>query len=492
MPTNPLSVCAALAVLAATLGGCFGMRPSRGGGQTQQAEGDRRADPADVAVLPGYEIQSVAQQLTYPTAVAFDDDGRVYVVEAGYSYGEDFAEPRLLRLDDAGRTTVVARGANGPWTGAAYADGFFYVAEGGVREGGRILKIDPQGSTTVLVEGLPSRGDHHTDGPVVRQGWVYFGQGTATNSGIVGPDNAKFGWLARAPGFHDVPCTDVELSGENAESANPLTGGPGATDRVRTGPYLPFGTASTPGQIVKGQLRCSGSVLRVRVSGGDPELVAWGFRNPFGLAFTDDGRLLATDNGYDDRGSRPVFGAPDVLWEVRTGGWYGWPDHVAGRPIDEARWAPPRGPKPKRLLAQAPGQPPAPLALLPVHSSSNGFDVGRTDAFGFRGQVFVAQFGDQAPDVGKVMGPVGFKVVVVDPATGESVDFAVNRGKRNGPASHLGTAGLERPIAVRFDPTGRSLYVVDFGRLGMDAAGSHPRRNTGGLWRISRGTGAPR
>jgi hypothetical protein len=46
--------------------------------------------------------------------------------------------------------------------------------------------------------------------------------------------------------------------------------------------------------------------------------------------------------------------------------------------------------------------------------------------------------------------------------------------------------GLERPIAVRFDPSGSSLYVVDFGVLRMDHEGSHPVRNTGVVWRIGR------
>jgi len=64
-------------------------------------------------------------------------------------------------------------------------------------------------------------------------------------------------------------------------------------------------------------------------------------------------------------------------------------------------------------------------------------------------------------------------------------DFAVNRGKTNGPASRLGTGGLERPVAVRFDPAGTSLYVVDFGVMTMGAS-PQPRTGTGVLWRITR------
>ena len=108
---------------------------------------------------------------------------------------------RLLRLEENGIPTVIATSDNGPWNGVEWHDGFLYVAEGGQREGGRILKIDPsQGKVERLVTGLPSFGDHHTNGPVIgTDNYVYFGQGTATNSAIVGPDNAQFGWLKRFP-----------------------------------------------------------------------------------------------------------------------------------------------------------------------------------------------------------------------------------------------------------------------------------------------------
>jgi hypothetical protein len=130
-------------------------------------------------------------------------------------------------------------------------------------------------------------------------------------------------------------------------------------------------------------------------------------------------------------------------------------------------------------------RPPRPAALLAVHSSSNGFDFSRSPTFGYVGEAFVAQFGDQAPVVGKVLAPVGYKVVRVNVATGVSEDFARNRGGQ-GPASRLGGGGLERPIAARFDPSGRALYVVDFGIMTMSEHGARPRMGTGVLWRIER------
>ena len=45
-----------------------------------------------------------------------DDQDRVYIVEAGYSYGEDFTVPRLLRLEPDGHLTVIVTAdTSGPW-----------------------------------------------------------------------------------------------------------------------------------------------------------------------------------------------------------------------------------------------------------------------------------------------------------------------------------------------------------------------------------------
>ncbi len=466
------------------LAACWSVLPSRGGGQTTFVP-PRRADPGGVALPAGYRAEVVATGLTFPVGVAFDERSGVYVVESGYSYGEVWTTPRLLRIGVGGSPSVVATGENPPWNGVAYHEGNFYIAEGGEKEGGRILKVSADGKVVPLVSGLPSLGDHHTDGPAVGpDGWIYFGQGTATNSGVVGPDNADFGWLPRHPDFHDVPCRDVKLAGRNFASANPLSPG----QRATTGAYSPFGTATTPGQVIPGRVPCSGAILRVPATGGTPELVAWGLRNPFGLAFSPQGQLYVAENGADQRGSRPIFGAPDVLWAVNPGAWMGWPDYAMGVSLSDPRFYQDGNPKLDRLLAEDPetAPPPRPAAILGVHASANGFDFSRSAAFGHVGEAFIAEFGDIAPSSGKVLGPVGFKVVRVDVTTGRIEDFLVNAGAHNGPASRVGGTGIERPVAARFDPSGEALYVVDFGVMTVGPKGPAPRRETGVLWRITR------
>jgi hypothetical protein len=147
---------------------------------------------------------------------------------------------------------------------------------------------------------------------------------------------------------------------------------------------------------------------------------------------------------------------------------------------------PPGKPALSFLLAAHPNPPPKPVAVFGVHSSSNGFDFSRNPAFGHVGKAFVAQFGDMAPSVGKILRPVGFKVVRVDVTNGVIEDFAVNKGRTNGPASWVGSGGLERPVAARFDPGGTALYVVDFGVMTVSSQGPSPQAGTGVLWRITR------
>ncbi len=483
---RPIPLVLILALVIGVAAGCYSTRPSSGAGQTT-FQGPRVFDPAAVIMPVGYNIEVVARDLTFPTGVTFDAQGRVHIVESGYSYGEVFTTPRLLRLEASGATpTVVATGGNsGPWTGVTFHAGNFYIADGNVRAGGRVLRVSPDGATHELISGLPSLGDHHTNGPVISaDGWLYFSQGTATNAGVVGPDNAEFGWLKRHPTFHDRPAFPVTLTGENAESDDLLNSD--SRRKATTGAFLPFGTPSQKGQVIPASPRPTGAILRLRVDGGEPEVVAWGLRNPFGLAFAPDGALYVTENGYDDRGSRKVWGAPDTLWRIESGTWYGWPDYSAGFPLTDPQFRSPGNPAPRFLLAQHPNPVPRPAARFAVHSSANGFDFSRAGVFGYDGEAFVAIFGDMAPSVGKMLGPVGGKVVRVDPRNGVITDFAVNRADREGPASKVGGHGLERPVAARFNPQGNALYVVDFGVM-LEKGKSHvPIPGTGGVWRITR------
>lgn len=83
------------------LSGCYMMRPFNGAGQTQFSP-PQHINAADIAVLNGYHIEPLARGLTFSTGVAFDDQSHAHVIESGYSYGEKWATPRLLRIEASG------------------------------------------------------------------------------------------------------------------------------------------------------------------------------------------------------------------------------------------------------------------------------------------------------------------------------------------------------------------------------------------------------
>jgi glucose/arabinose dehydrogenase len=182
-----------------------------------------------------------------------------------------------------------------------------------------------------------------------------------------------------------------------------------------------------------------------------------------------------------------VWGTGDLFWEIKSGLWYGWPDYFGEEPVSDAnRFGAPNHNPPVQLLARHPNVPPKPTATFGVHASADGFDFCHQRDFGTVGDAFVAEFGDLAPQTGKVEYPVGFRVVRVETEGGIIHPFAVNKGIADAPASKQGTGGLERPIAARFDPTGNALYVVDFGQMLAGPKGVQPIQNTGVLWRITR------
>lgn len=437
--------------------------------------------PDDVQLAPGYRLEAVAAGFTYPTSVTFDAEGRVYVAEAGLSYGPARSEGggRILRVNGDGTVTEVARGFRGPVTAITFRDGFFHVAEGAFP--GRILRVGLDGSREVLVDNLRSGADHYTSdiafGP---DGRMYFAVGVATNSAVVGVDNFVFGWLPSMPQFHDIPARNITLRGVNFDTVNPLAPQMLGT-RVTTGAYKPFGESSQAGEVITGQLLATGVIYRANPDGSGLEVYADGVRNPFGLGFAPDGRLLAIDQGYDFRGSRPVANAPDPLWEIVQGGWYGWPDFVAGMPVTDPQFqAGPDFPPLEPLLAEHPPLAGQPIVMFPPQSATMKFDFSRNPAFGFEGQLFAAMFGTGATATHPEARLTGFRVVRVNIDSREIDDFLVNL--RPGAQG----TGPERPVDVKFHPTGEAMYIVDFGHVDANAAGIIPFANSGILWRVTR------
>src|SRR5688572_25333261 len=97
-PSALLARVSGLLIGSLLLASCYNLRPSNGGAQSEFSP-PRRTQAADIAVPKGYRVELVAAGFTFPTGVTFDDEGTAYVVESGYSYGEVWTTPRLLRIE---------------------------------------------------------------------------------------------------------------------------------------------------------------------------------------------------------------------------------------------------------------------------------------------------------------------------------------------------------------------------------------------------------
>ena len=196
--------------------------------------------------------------------------------------------------------------------------------------------------------------------------------------------------------------------------------------------------------------------MRCNPDGSELEVVAWGLRNPYGLAFAPDGRLFATEHGMDNRSARHVVGDFDDLYLIEPGRWYGWPDFASGIRLDDPRWgAGGQGREP--VLAEFPEpEPPRPIVSFAPHAAANGLAISPGGTFGFEGQAFVALFGDLAPITTPRLGsPSGFKVVRVDLGRNEIVDFAVNRSRD--PRRSSRTTASSVPAMSSSGPTARCM-----------------------------------
>jgi glucose/arabinose dehydrogenase len=157
-----------------------------------------------------------------------------------------------------------------------------------------------------------------------------------------------------------------------------------------------------------------------------------------------------------------------MLFEVRRGAWYGWPDFIGDIPITDPRYQPERGAAPTFLLANhdALPKPEKPLVRFPPHTAAVKFAVGPT------GDLFVALFGDEVPMTAPSGPKVGRSVVRVDTSDWTTHPFVQGE--------------LLRPIDVQYNAADDTLYILDFGGFEMmPNGGVSAEAGTGKIWRIA-------
>jgi len=532
------------------------------------------ANGEDIVVPKGFKVERFSKQdLNFPTGIAFlgsKSDFKVLVLESGHglpsrcndredpAYGGGFSPtnpftPDILVLDKSGnkiagpfaKPTGPGNGlqADGP----AIDIGFENRAQGGrlfatdsnqsIRTSGnnnssRIVIVDLKANTvTPWIINLPT-GDHPAEQLEFKDGWIYWSQGSTTNSGVVGLDNGG------GANQQDIPCQDIVLSNNTFPSPNP----PG----TRTSGYSPFGV-QRPGATVKAfesaksPGMCDGAILRAKLNSKNPqntiEPFSWGYRNPYGIRFAPEnhalkGGLFVSENGEDERGARPTNNSPDRLQLAQQNpdgspDYHGWPDRFGflastsavfnpvGGPGDDLCQPPnppfpaciplvtahtPAGDVPVEPILARPPQPiTAPLALEPVDVAAVGHDFA-PDSFVFgvvrKGASLVSREGD-----------FGFSKENGEPAAGHDIElvnfsrqserfaleqsrFAFNckqsdqfhdpdgtpRCKEDYDQAFVETPalrGINRPNTAMFGPDG-ALYLVDYGAV-RDFGQSDPR-----------------
>jgi len=508
--------------------------------------------PPSINLPAGFTASVFASGLNAPTGIAFLGSAssfQVFVLESGHGIpsicndetawpGGEFAvdnpfTPDILVFNQNGKLIrgplgkPTSSGAgfqpSGPAVDIAFVNGLsggpLFATDsnqathaGGNNNSSRIVTVNPMtGAVTPFITNLPT-GDHPTEQLAFKGGWVYWSQGSTTNSGVVGRDNGG------GTNQSDIPCQDITLS------QNVFDSGGG----VMTSGYSPFGVQQ-PGATIKaffnsftGQVRqgvCDGAILRARLNNPTAiEPFSWGYRNGYAIRFPPDdhplaGGILVGMDGADERGARPSNNAPDELHLGRQNpdgspDFHGWPDRYGGLPSSQAVYnpiggpsddlcqSPPNSPFPAcvptvlaedvpiaDVLAGPPQQITGPLANEGADSSFTGIDFV-PDAFVGGpvqpGAVLYTLEGDfgfsppnataPAPEIGHEVKLINFNQLPGSPLALRIQNFA--RNSTDDQAFLTNINGFNRPTNLRFGPDGCA-YVVDYGAVRDNGADTH-------------------
>jgi glucose/arabinose dehydrogenase len=508
----------------------------------------------DIVVPDGFTVSVFASGLNMPTGIAFLGNSKrfqVYVLESGHglpsvcneqgSFGTGDFDPKnpftpdILVFDqngtkigsplgkpNAGGTGFQAAGPavdiafeNGLQGGRLFAtDSNQATHAAGQNNSSRIVTVNPMsGNVTAFITGLPT-GDHPTEQLAFKGGWIYWSQGSTTNSGVVGRDNGG------GANQQDIPCENIVLSNNVFDSG----GG------VKTSGYSKFGT-QRPGATVgafESALHngvCDGAILRAKLNAAHPEDTiepfSWGYRNGYAIRFAPDdhplaGGLLVGEDGPDERGARPSNGAPDGLHLAKqnpngTPDYHGWPDRFDFLPSSQAVFNPVGGTSDdlcvpannppsnctpaslaliltedvpiRDVLAFPPQEITSPLAIEAADSSFTGVDFAPksfVEGPVERGAALYTLEGDfgfsppnataPAPEVGHEVKLINFDQKSDKPLALQIRGFARNNTGDQAFISNI--SGFNRPTNLRFGPDGCA-YVVDYGAVRDNGPDTH-------------------
>ena len=301
--------------------------------------------PPSINLPPGFTASVYVSGLNFPTGIAFlgnSQSFQVFVLESGHGLGGSrcneqgnpavggtfsptnpftpdilvFNRNGTLIRGPLGKPTPSGGGFQpaGPAIDIGFVNGLsggrLFATDsnqsthgGGQNNSSRIVTVNPMtGQVTSFITDLPT-GDHPTEQLAFKDGWIYWSQGSTTNSGVVGLDNGG------GTNQSDIPCQDITLS-DNVfiSSLSPFvaTSGYSPFGKQQPGAKIPAFFNSFTGQVRQGV--CDGAILRAKLA--DPSTVqafSWGYRNPYAIRFPPSdhplaGGILAGEDGADERG----------------------------------------------------------------------------------------------------------------------------------------------------------------------------------------------
>jgi hypothetical protein len=478
-------------------------------------------NPDKIVVPPGYKVGVFKAGLDTPSSAAVDKDGNLWVAISGQLFNTiDEIEPAHVKIFDKSGNIIKEIGRGVFKTvmneiGYCAENDTMYIPE----YGEKIWEMKGvNGELKLIIKDL-FVGDHRNGGITCKGGYLYFALGFPSNSGFADPDNHGWTdipndpfWVKHQDGLgttpHDAPCRDIVHTGLNVRSS----------DGRMTGAYMPVGVPAKPGQVVKAQVPCSGSVMRVKFEDKGPdgiyphekmEVYAMGFRNQSGVAFGPKGSrfenaLAVTDNGANDLGHRRIANAAEKLWIITEKGQdAGFPDKEGMNFVSNKRFSliPYFGnavdrPYPQVYVGDKPFVvKPGPyhfqrhtdgyrgVPLIVANPNPNGYinPVLEWDSnnpmdgiswsvsnFGADNNLFAAVYGilDTGPESLIPTWPVVLRVEFLNPTGIKWSEFAHNI--EPGPNAYQkpeNRGGLERPNKVVFSNDGKTMYVVDYGEV---------------------------
>ena len=274
-----------------------------------------------------YQIELISNDLKEAEDFVFDKEGNIYVSKKN----------KLIKIKKDNSKEVVFEEKGITIMDIAYLNGeILYLYDDKMNSYNLETKRHK-----LIIDSIPTDGDYKDNKILVKDQDIYLTVGARTNSGVVGEDNK---W--RGNGKHDLSSEELEFNNITFKG---------------TSPYSPYKKVFSNERKSKESKIGNASIIKINIKTKEIKLIASGIRNVEGIDFDSSNKIYMTVGGIEYRGSRPLFGDTDYLYQLEEGSWYGWPDYSGGDPVNSVRFRKEGKEKQNFLLKNHNKTPKAPL-----------------------------------------------------------------------------------------------------------------------------------